>query len=103
MNGLSHKLTRTRYIVAKGSGSHPESRRSQPLSAVLAERAAATRVRRTLMGAYVLEMTEQERREFSDRVPDAIVEPDQRLTPFGMPGLPGCAPDVLPFSRSVTV
>jgi hypothetical protein len=91
-----------RYLVSsrRGPGLDPQTSR---LLEAFTEQSDATAVKKTPAGRRVVEMTEAQMRDLAARNPHLVIEEDQGLELFPMPGLPDIVPAEGSFSRRVRV
>src|SRR5262245_26489464 len=92
-----------RYIIGHRHGPRLDPRSSQELDAFVSQRKDANVLLRTPVGRCVVEMTEDQMRELAEKNPDLVIEEDEELQLFGMPGLPERVPTEGNFSLSVVV
>jgi Subtilase family len=94
-----------RYIVGHRHGPRMDPQSQERLEKLLSEKPAAKELRRTSVGRLSLSLAEDRMRDFQRDNPNLVVEEDQPLQLFGMPGLPACAPtnDTRPLPVSVRV
>jgi len=81
-----------RYVVAYRYGLRPDPKSLATLREFVNCGPEGRFVRRTTAGRYVVEMTDQQMREFAARNAQFVTEPDQDLKRFAIPGLPPIAP-----------
>lgn len=92
-----------RYIVAHRHGPQLDQKSVQELQAFVAAHAEANIKRTTLVGRTVMEMTEAQMQELAQKNPQLVIEEDQELQLFAMPGIPARVPTDGAFELTVTV
>ena len=95
--------TTKRYIVGHRFGPQIDPQSAKSLDTFVAKNESARSVRQTQVGRRVVEMTEAQMRDFQRSNPSLVIEEDQPLQLFAMPGLPGRVPIEGPFSLPVSV
>src|SRR5688572_11547257 len=91
-----------RYLLSSRRGPGLDPQTSRLLEAFTAQ-TDATAVKQTPAGRRVVEMTEAQMRDLAARNPHLVIEEDQGLELFPMPGLPEIVPSEGSFSRRVRV
>jgi subtilisin family serine protease len=99
---VSQSQRKKRYLVGSRRGPGLDPQTSRQLDA-FTEQTDATAVKTTPTGRRVVEMTEAQMRELAARNPHLVIEEDQELELFPMPGLPDVVPAEGSFSRRVRV
>jgi len=94
---------RRRFLIASRLGRTADAQISSQVDAFLARSEAARAVRSTTLGRRVLELDDAARSELVARHPHLIVEEDQPLKLFPMPGLPDIALTEEKYSREAIV
>src|SRR5688572_20506513 len=94
---------RKRYLIASSAGLGLDAASRRALDAFLAAHPEVSALQRTPAGRYRLEMTEAERGDLAAKLPRLIIEEDQGLLLFPMPGLPQPARGKGTFSLQVAV
>lgn len=92
-----------RYLVAHRHGPRLDSRSEKDLETFVSAAPEAKVVRRTPVGRRVVEMTEEQARDLATKHPQLVVEEDEDLTLFAMPGLLPRMPRGEPRQVTVTV
>ncbi|HVG17478.1 MAG TPA: S8 family serine peptidase, partial [Blastocatellia bacterium] len=77
-----------RYIIGSRSSPKLDPQAAQELETFIAKKNEASLVKRTPVGRHVVEMTEDQKRELESKNPDLVIEEDQELEMYPMPGLP---------------
>jgi subtilisin family serine protease len=94
---------KNRYLIGSHLGSEWLPQVRQIVSDFVAQSAGAALVKQTPVGRQVVEMTEDQMRTLAAAHPELIIEEDQKLDLFRMPGLPPTIPDEGDFSIQVAV
>jgi len=81
-----------RYIIGHRRGPRLDPKSTRELDTFIAENADARSVRKTKVGRQVVEMTEEQARDLAGKNPDLVIEEDQELKMYGMPGIPPRVP-----------
>lgn len=92
-----------RYLVSSRYNPQLDPNTARELEAFVASREEVELVKKTPVGRYVIEATEDEIRDFSTKNPHLIFEEDQKLDMFPMPGLPDVVSAGERHSREVIV
>ena len=96
-------MARKRFVVAYRHSPKMSPEAETGLREFVESDNQAALVRRTSVGRWVVEMTEDEMRDLVRRDPDLLIEEDEELELFGMPGLPERVPSDGQFTLSVAV
>lgn len=92
-----------RYLVSNRYSPQLDQKTLQELEAFVTSKKEAEIIKQTPIGRYVIEMGENEMREFSSKNPHLIFEEDQKLDMFPMPGLPEIIMAGEIYSREVVI
>lgn len=92
-----------RYLIGSRLGPQLAPQTQQELEAFVAARPDVTVIKRTPVGRYVIEATEEARRELAAKFPHLVIEEDQELDMFPMPGLPEVISAGETFARHIVV
>jgi subtilisin family serine protease len=92
-----------RYIIGSRVGPQIDPQSLQELQNFVDASDSATIVKRTQVGRHVVEMSEDEMRDFASKNPHLVVEEDPELEMFPMPGLPEVVSQGESFSRDILV
>ncbi len=92
-----------RYIVAHRHGPQLDAKSVQELQNFVAAHEDAAIKRTTLVGRTVVEMTEAQMLELAQKNPQLVIEEDQELQLFGMPGIPERVPTTGVYELTVEV
>ena len=92
-----------RYLIGHRYGPRLDTKTEQELDSFVAQQEGVAEVRRTQVGRRVMHMSEEQMRAFAEQSPDLVIEEDEPLDLFGMPGLPARLESFEGFSMPVTV
>jgi subtilisin family serine protease len=81
-----------RYLIGHRYGPRFDANSSRNLDAFVSSRSEVNIVRRTAVGRCVIEMDETHMQELADKNRDIVIEADEELQLFAMPGLPKIVP-----------
>lgn len=97
------KPEKKRYLVGHRYGPQLDPKSHKELEAFVTEKVEAGIRRRTPVGRTVVEMTEDQMKELAEKNPQLVIEEDQELKLFAMPGLPERVPDEGTYTLTVEV
>ncbi len=97
-------MSRTRrYFIGHRYGPRMPPASEQQLDSFVSQQKDAATVRTTRVGRRVVQMTEDQMRALANGSPELVIEEDEPLELFTMPGLPPRLPGFEGFSIAVTV
>jgi subtilisin family serine protease len=96
-------LPKKRYIIGHRHGPRLDPKSAKDLETFVSQQEEAGILRRTSVGRTVVEMTEDQMRELSRNNPQLVIEEDEPLKMFAMPGLPARIPTEGPYTLTIGV
>ena len=92
-----------RYIIGHRHGPRLDPKSVKDLETFVAQTEETGILRKTSVGRTVVEMTEDQMRELAQKNPQLVIEEDEPLKLFGMPGLPARIPAEGVYTLTVEV
>jgi subtilisin family serine protease len=99
----SHLAEKKRYIVGHRYGPRIDPQSKKEMESFVASADDISLVRSTLVGRMVFDMTETQMHEFAEKHSHLVIEEDDSLELYSMPGLPPRIPAEGKFAKTVQV